>query len=140
LPHCDNYKGLQDCLKGLITEPTFTCRDMYSTGYSQINSFNIIITTNNNAVSLTQNNKERYIICEIDESFKGNTEYFKKVADAVNDENVRALFYNEMINLYKKLDHWNEDIAPETKFKRTKIIEALPTFYKYLKDTYIKKC
>ena len=53
LPHTDNFKGLQDSLKGLITEPTFTCRDMYSTGYTQINSFNIIITTNNNAISLT---------------------------------------------------------------------------------------
>ena len=38
---------------------------MYSTEYTQINSFNIIITTNNNAISLTQNNKERYVICEI---------------------------------------------------------------------------
>ena len=139
LPHCDNFKGLQDSLKGLITEPTFTCRDMYTTGYTQVNSFNIIITTNNNAVSLTQNNKERYIICDIDESYKGNSTYFKSIADAVNDENVRALFYHEMMKRYQTLNNWNEDIAPETKFKKTKIIEALPSLYKYLKENFILK-
>ena len=139
LPHCDNFKGLQDSLKGLITEPTFTCRDMYTTGYTQVNSFNIIITTNNNAVSLTQNNKERYIICDIDESYKGNSEYFKSIADAVNDENIRALFYHEMMKRYQTLNNWNEDIAPETKFKKTKIIEALPNLYKYLKENFILK-
>jgi len=137
LPHTDNFKGLQDSLKGLITEPTFTCRDMYSTGYTQINSFNIIITTNNNAISLTQNNKERYIICEIDESYKGNTKYFKELSDAVNDPIVKSLFYYDMMDRFKTLKNWNEDIQPETKAKRTKIIEALPLLYKYLKENYI---
>jgi len=137
LPYCENFKGVQDALKGLITEPTFTCRDMFTSGYNQVNSFNVIITTNNNAVSLTQNNKERYIICEIDESKKGDLEYFKKLASIVNDDNIKLLFFKDMMKRYETLNDWNEDIAPFTKLKKSKIIEALPNFYKYIKDEYI---
>ena len=43
LPHCDNFKGMQDGLKGLITEDLFICRDMFTSGYEQKNTFNIII-------------------------------------------------------------------------------------------------
>ena len=139
LPHTENFKGLQDIMKGMITEPTFTCRDMYTSGYTQINSFNIILTTNNDAIILTQNNKERYIICEIDESYKGNLTYFQTVADTVKDPNVRILFYNQMMERFKTLDNWNEDFVPESKFKQLKIIEALPPLYKYLKEKFILK-
>ena len=139
LPHTENFKGLQDTMKGIITEPTFTCRDMYTSGYTQINSFNVILTTNNDAIILTQNNKERYIICEIDESYKGNTKYFETVADAVKDPNVRILFYHQMMERFRNLGKWNEDIVPESKFKQLKIIEALPPLYKYLKENYILK-
>ena len=44
-----------------------------------------------------------------------------------------------MMKRYETLKNWNEDIAPETKFKKTKIIEALPNLYKYLKETFILK-
>ena len=103
LPHCENYKGLQDLLKGLITEPTFNCRDMFTTGYEQINSFNIIITTNNDGVSLTQTNKERFIINDVSEHRIGDTEYFKKLGKAINNSNVRHCFYQEMIERFTTL-------------------------------------
>jgi hypothetical protein len=38
---------------------------------------------------------------------------------------------------FKTLDKWNEDIMPETATRYSKIIEALPTFYKYIKEQYI---
>jgi hypothetical protein len=44
-----------------------------------------------------------------------------------------------MMKRYQTLNNWNEDIAPETKFKKTKIIEALPNLYKYLKENFILK-
>jgi len=44
-----------------------------------------------------------------------------------------------MMKRYQTLNNWNEDIAPETKFKKTKIIEALPSLYKYLKENFILK-
>jgi len=137
LPHSDNYKGVQDNLKSLITEPTFICRDMFTTGYEQKNTFNIIITTNNDAVSLTQNNQQRYVCLDISEEKIGDIDYFKKLSKAISSPNVLEAFYNEMNTRFKILDEWNEDDMPFTESRKTKIIEALPQFYKYIKEQYI---
>lgn len=137
LPHCDNYKGLQDILKGLITEPEFTCRDMYSSGYQQKNTFNILITTNNDAISLTQTNNSRYVCLDINESKIGDVEYFKKLNKAMNHPNVLEQMYNDMKERFDKLENWNEDVIPFTETRKLKIIEALPQFYKYIKEQFI---
>eukprot|EP01041_Mallomonas_annulata_P003282 gene3282-6498_t len=140
LPHCDNFKGMQDGLKGLITEDLFICRDMFTSGYEQKNTFNIIITTNNDAVSLTQTNNNRYVVMDIDESKIDDVEYFKKLKNAIRGKNVLEAFYNQMAKRYEKLDkNWIGNTAPQTQSKKLKIIEGLPTLYKYLKEKYILK-
>ena len=138
LPHSADYKGVQDNLKGLITEPTFTCRDMYSSGYDQINTFNIILTTNNDAVSLTQSNNSRYVCLDISEENIGNNEYFKLLSKGIKYEHVLENFYNDMMDRFNKIcPDWNEDIMPETESRKLKIIEALPQLYKYIKEEFI---
>lgn len=132
-----NFKSISDKLKGLITENTFTCRDMYSKGYAQANTFNIIITTNNDAINLTQSNNMRYMCPDIDESMIGNTDYFNKLESAISDGDVQILFYQEMQKRFKGLDNWNEDIVPDTSTKTKKKIEALPKFIKWLKEEYV---
>ena len=139
LPHCDNYKGLQDILKGLITEPTFTCRDMYSSGYDQRNTFNIIITSNNDSIGLSQNNNSRYVVLDISEHRIGDTSYFQKLTKALNNVNVKRAFYEDMMERFETLNDWSEDIIPESQSRTTKIIEALPSIYKFIKDEYILK-
>jgi hypothetical protein len=68
LPISGTSKTLQDVLKALITEPKFDCRAMFNQSYSQNNTFNIIITSNNNSISLTQSNNIRYFVNTINES------------------------------------------------------------------------
>ena len=137
LPHCENYKGLQDTLKGLITEPTFICRDMFSTGYEQINTFNIIITSNNDSVSLTQTNNSRYVVSDISEHRVGDFKYFNELTKALNSDDVKRAFYEDMMDRFLSLDEWSEDIIPETENRNNKIIEALPMIYKYIKERFI---
>ena len=138
LPHSADYKGVQDNLKGLITEPTFNCRDMYSSAYEQVNTFNIILTTNNDAVSLSQSNNSRYVCLDISEENIGNDAYFKKLIKAIKSDNVLENFYNEMMERFKNICNiWNEDIMPETELRKLKIIEALPQLYKYIKEEFI---
>ena len=139
LPHCDNYKGLQDILKGLITEPTFTCRDMYSSGYDQLNTFNIIITSNNDSIGLTQNNNSRYVVLDISEHRIGDTSYFQNLTKALNNLDVKRAFYEDMIERFEALTEWSEDIIPESESRKTKIIEALPCIYKFIKEQFILK-
>ena len=137
LPHCDDFKGLQDALKGLVTEPQFNCRSMWEAGYEQENTFNIAITTNNSALALSQTNKERWMCLDVSECKLGQSEYFVKIAKILKDQNILLMFYEDMIERFKTLDNWNEDILPMTESKKTKIIEALPQIYKYLKEHYI---
>jgi hypothetical protein len=137
LPHCENYKGIQDMLKGLITEPTFICRDMYSSGYEQTNTFNIIISSNQDSINLSLNNNSRYVVLDISEHRIGDFEYFNQLTKALNNDDVKRSFYQDMLERFNTLDKWNEDIMPETAARDSKIIEALPTFYKYIKEQYI---
>ena len=137
LPHCENYKSIQDLLKGLITEPEFCSRDMFTKGYNQINSFNIIISTNNDAVQLSQHNQARYIIADVSEHRIGDDDYFKLLGNAINNTDVKKAFYQEMIERFKTLNNWNENKIPNTESRKMKIIEGLPMLYKYIKETYI---
>ena len=44
-----------------------------------------------------------------------------------------------MMARFKTLNNWNEDKVPMTKTKKTKLIEALPSLYKYIKEEFILK-
>jgi hypothetical protein len=139
LPHSENYKRLQDILKGLITEPTFICRDMFRSGYEQTNTINIIISSNNDSISLNQINNSRYVVLDISEHRVGDVEYFNKLTKALNNCDVKRSFYEDMMNRFKSLDTWNEDIMPETETRKSKLIEGLCMFYKYIKEQFILK-
>ena len=139
LPHSENFKGLQDSLKGLITEPTFSCRDMHSPAYTQLNTFNIIISSNNDCIGLSQTNNARYVVLDISEHRIGDMQYFKKLTEALNNDDVKRAFYEDMKTRFSTLDEWNEDIIPETITRNSKLIDALPTLYKYIKEQFILK-
>lgn len=134
-----NFKSISDHLKELITEPEFSCRDMYQTPYQQKNTFNLIITTNNDAVHLTQTNNERYVCIDVDECMKGNSNYFEPLNKAIENESVQLAFFSDMSERYETLSNWNEDSMPQTKLRKQKICEALPKLYKYIKEEYILK-
>jgi hypothetical protein len=133
----NNYKSIGDSMKGLVTEPTFICRDMFCKGYTQKNTFNIIITSNNNAINITQSNKERYLVCDVNTSKAGDQQYFTKLNNLLKKQEVKVLFYRDMVERYTtKCTTWNEDVIPETNTKITKMIESLPMCVKFVKDNY----
>lgn len=137
---CDeriSFHSISDPLKRLITEPTFECRCMYKQSYMQKNTFNIWISTNNNAISFTQTNKRRYVCLDISNAMVGNKEYFVELERCMRDESVQRAFYEIMIERFKDLNNWNEDDVPESKQTKLKQIEALPRFIKYLKQKYV---
>lgn len=132
-----DYRSIADCLKSLITEPNFKCRDMYNTGYNQKNTFNFVITSNNNAVLMTQSNNKRYFIADINTVYKGNLEYFDQLNKILGKRSIEKLFYEDMIERFNtKCKDWNEDITPDTNAKKEKLIESLPLFTKWFKDNY----
>lgn len=133
-----NFRSTSDSLKSLITEKTFICRDMYSSGYQQTNTFNIIISTNNNnAVLLTQQNKTRYICPDISTKRLGDEKYFSKLTNFTNNQDVQLKFYEYCIDLADETEDWNEDIMPSSETLKVKIIEGLPQIYKFLKSHFV---
>jgi hypothetical protein len=140
LPVSGTSKTLQDTLKALITEPTFDCRAMFNQGYIQKNTFNIVITSNNNCISLTQTNQIRYYVNTISEQYIGKDEYFKELYKYINKEDIKILIFQEFIKIFNeevKPNNWiGTNLTPTTAGK-LKRLEALPPFYKYIKETYI---
>jgi len=135
-----NYRSIGDAMKALITEPTFMCRSMYCNGYSQKNTFNIIITSNNNAINLTQSNNSRYLVCNVNTSKVGKKSYFTALNKILKKKEVQILFFQDMESRYNTIcNEWNEDDMPETNAKREKLIESLPLFIKWFKDNYVLK-
>lgn len=135
-----NYKSVADNLKSLITEPYFTCRSMHCNGYQQKNTFNIYITSNNNAILITQSNNDRYFIAKINTSKVGDRAYFTKLNKILKKKEVQKLFYEDMvIRFNEKCEDWNEDNMPDSEVKTEKLIESLPFFYKWLKEEFILK-
>lgn len=131
------WKSVGDKLKGLITEPEFDSRTMHQTAYTIKNTFNMIITTNNNAVNLTMSNHQRYHTNDIDESRIGDKAYFKMFTKIISDPLVRLAYYQQMMLHYETLSNWNEDDEVVTNSKQAKMTEALPQFHKYMKEKFV---
>lgn len=135
-----NFRSVSDTLKSLITEPSFPCRDMYNKAYSQKNTFNVIITSNNEAVRITQSNNSRYMICQINTCKVGDHKYFKTLNEILEKPEIQKLFYEDMEKRYETTcQGWNEDIKPFSSVKQEKLIETLPKVLKYLKDEFVLK-
>lgn len=96
-----------------------------------------MFTTNVDALNMTQNYKERYLVLDIDEFMKGNVKYFTALHAAIQNKDIQLAFYHEMIARFKTLDKWNEDVMPMSITKQQKIVDSLPRVYKYIKDEYI---
>ncbi len=150
LPVAGTNKPLQDILKALITEPTFSCRGMYSAPYTQKNTFNICLSTNNNGISLTQTNHIRYYVltishkyCEIstEKAKKEKKEYFDKLYKYLDNEDIQILIFQEFMRIY------NEEVKPSnwtgayenlnTTAGKIKRMDAMPEFFKNLKKDYL---
>ena len=130
---------IQDQLKGLITEKSFDCRDMYKLAYTQKNTFNIIITTNNNAVNLTYSNNRRYVCFDISKHRTNDFEYFNKLTKAMSRESVKPAYFKFLMNRYQECKNFNFDDKPTTSMGTYKITLSMPPLLRYVKEQYILK-
>ena len=142
VPLNGNFKNYQDCVKSLITEPTFSCRAMRQQPYQQKNTFNIVMTSNNNCVLLTQSNNVRYYTPTCSNKYAGNKhkEYFDKLYKYLDKEEVKIGIFKEFIRIYEeevKPENWIGNNVGTTQAGQEKIIEALPRVVKFVKNEYL---
>ncbi len=133
------WRKIMDRIKMLTTDPVFSCRDMYKASYDQKNTFNIIITTNNDAIYMTDTNEARYVCLDINEEMKGNYKYFKRLTSHSNWK-VGKEFYNYMMHHFEtKGKYFHSQIRPTTKMRSDKIAESIALPLKYIKEHYLSE-
>lgn len=132
--------GIADKLKGFITEPTFPCRQMRKDPYVQKNTFNIIMSTNNSALSMTINNFKRYVCLDVSEHRIDDRAYFSRLSNAFKKEGFHLALYKFLVSHYDSVkDTWNPEDIPDTVSNIDKKISGLPTVLKFVRDRYVLK-
>ena len=139
LPKCSESREIQDCLKSLITESTFSCRNMYAVAYTQKNRFNVIITTNNTAINFSNSNNARYVAIDVSNDYIGNKAYFDKLAAAMNKKGVKEAYYKYLLEHYESNKNFYFSAIPNTKSRRINVSNGMPKIAKYIKETYFLK-
>ena len=131
--------ALSDKLKGYITEPTFDCRNMYETSYVQKNTFNLIITTNNDAVSLTNQNNARYVCLDVSTHRFNDVPYFTYLSEIMNKKGIKLAYFKYMEQRYEENKKFNFNIKPQSRVQNQKLAVSMPTFLRMIKEKYILK-
>jgi len=135
----NQWKSTMDHIKSLVTETTFTCKEKNRPAYQQTNTFNIIITTNNNAITLSPTAQSRIMALDVAETYKGDHSYFNKLANAVMNETVGEAFYCFLVDHYNKHGKkFNSEDRPITETFKLKMTANLPIWIQFLKDEYVR--
>ena len=130
---------IQTKLKTLITEDVFDCRNMHRVAYTQKNTFNIIITTNNNSIELSVNNSRRYICMDVSSHRKGDFEYFEKLKKVMDKKNVEKAYYKYMLERFEKnnVAEFKFDKKPYSEQEIFKLTAAMPPLLRYIKEKFL---
>lgn len=134
------FMQIMNKLKTLITDGTFVARAMYQQGRETKNTFNLILTSNNDAIGVSTTNNKRYKMLDVSNARIGDYKYFDELCDAaMNDKAGRAFFLwlKERFHQYGK--YFNADKFPKTMAFKDKINERLNPLYKFIKFKLLKK-
>jgi len=134
-----SYKVIQDKLKTLITEPVFDCRTMHKAVYSQKNTFNIIITTNNNSIELSVNNSRRYVCMDVSSHRVGDFKYFENLKKNMDKKNVKIAYYKFLLERFEKNNvvAFKFDEKPFSDQEVFKLTAAMPPLLRFIKEKFL---
>ena len=134
------WRGTMDGLKSLVTESHFDVTDKCQKSYQQVNTFNIIITTNNDAIQITDTNKARSMALDVSESRLGHVAYFKNLEKTIMNDDVGEAFFVYMKEHYAvNGKSFNCDIRPETQSFKDKLTSNLPSYIDFIKFKFIRE-
>ena len=134
------WRKLMNKLKSLITDSTFDCRQMYCNPRVGINTFNIILTSNNDAIAIDSTNNQRYKCLDVSNGMIGNTAYFNKLCGACfNPEAGRAFYLLLKERFADKGRAFDPTSFPVTAAFTDKMCHRLELVYEFLKDKYVKQ-
>lgn len=134
------WKKMMNKMKSLITDDTFDCRRMMQHPRSQTNTFNFIMTSNNDAVSISSTNFKRYIMLDVSNHRIGDAAYFDTLCNtSFTDEVGKAFFHWLKARYTQSGKSFNSGNPPVTKTFTDKINEKLDPVFNFIKFRIIKK-
>jgi len=110
-------EGADGHLKGLITEPRITINEKGIIPYEIPSYHRFFITTNNEDPVKTSKKDRRKLIIRASDELIGNSEYFDKIYDMLDDDNaVRSIY--EYFKTLPGADKFGKIPMPETEYHR----------------------
>ena len=136
----NQWRGIMDALKSLVTEQYFSVTQRYCDSYSQRNTFNIIVTSNNNAINVSVNNHARIVSADVSEARLGDLGYFTEFKKQISRSDVGEAFFAYMKEHFETTGKFfNCDMKPTTESMRDKIASNLPSYVDFIKANFIKE-
>nr|CAI9421274.1 helicase_3 [Cafeteriavirus-dependent mavirus]CAI9421312.1 helicase_3 [Cafeteriavirus-dependent mavirus] len=136
MPVSSDYKGFNEALKNLTTEPMFFPEDKGDKFYRQKNTFNFIINSNKEAIQLSADNKRRVVSLDINECYINNVSYFEKLVGQCYNKECGKCFYAFMRDSYDP--KFKANVKPLTKSYAEGLQKRQPLHIKYLKEVIRK--
>lgn len=128
------WNAMSNKLKAYITEETMQVEEKYKEKITINNYLNVIISTNNNDVKISTDDR-RYVICDVSSEKVGNVEYFNELYKYLNNPEIKHAFYSYCVTNYD--NKFNPRIIPMTNTKKEIIIDNMHKVFEFIKETYL---
>jgi hypothetical protein len=128
----------QGKIKGLITDGKITINNKGMNQYDIQSFHRFIITTNNEDPITTKSDDRRNLVIRTSDELKGNTEYFKKFYEMMNDVNVIKTFYEYLKNI-PDMNDFNKIPIPQTEFQNQMKEMNMDIEERWLRDIITEK-
>ena len=102
----DTY-GIIDKIKDMITRTELTLVYKGQDGVKVVDYINYCITTNNLKPMPITSDDRRFQVTECSDKHKGDVEYFKRLYEAIEDDNIMYAFYKFLME--RKLENFNPE-------------------------------
>ena len=130
------WEAVSSKLKTLTTEKTATYRDLFKSPFQAENISNFMINTN--VESIKNSDGRRYIILPLNDSRKGDFEYFENIRTKCFNNEVGEAFFSYMLEVDTK-GFYAQKNFPETENKRLAHANLLDPVEKFIKSQYLLK-
>lgn len=125
-------KKHESILKSLITEPELMVERKHHDAKQAPNRLKIIMATNETWAFPTSADDARALVCDVSDIYKGNQEYFEKLAAAMADPMVQGAFLADMLS--RDISRYHSGNIPKTEALRDQIKESLDPIWQWWGD------
>lgn len=134
------WKVMNSALNVMITEQLLSIEAKGKDAINIKNHLSIIITSNDSPIQLNQKDR-RYMMSDISDKRIGDSEYFNKLYEYLNDEEIQKAFYFYCKQFAQKNEFAEQAELREvvTSAKTEVLIKHLHPLYTYMRKEYVLK-